>query len=263
MLMWFKKLQRLRWVLYLKYTRLIIKWVFTRKNYIHNIGGSDTLPPPLSHEEERDLLAKLSLGDTSVRTALIERNLRLVVYIARKFENTGINIEDLFSIGVIGLIKAINSYDPTKNIKLATYASRCIENEILMYLRKNSRIKLVSLDEPINIDDKDGNRLLLSDVLGTDNDVVHKGIENETDKKLLTQAMYRLSPKERTVIQLRYGLVDGDEKTQKQVGVLCDMSQSYVSRLEANAKNKIKNILRDELNDTYVRKIKKTSGAGG
>jgi RNA polymerase sporulation-specific sigma factor len=196
------------------------------------IGGSDTLPPPLSREEEADLIFRLSEGDQHAKPALIERNLRLVVYIARRFENTGINIEDLISIGTIGLIKAINTYNPDKNIKLATYASRCIENEILMYLRKNATQRVeVSFDEPLNTD-WDGNELLLSDILGTDNDLVIRPIEDDVDKKLLLSAIGKLSDRERQIIFMRFGLDGGQEKTQKEVADMMGISQSYISRLE-------------------------------
>lgn len=196
------------------------------------IGGSDTLPPPLGKEEERALIARLAAGDESVKSSLIERNLRLVVYIARRFENTGIHIEDLISIGAIGLIKAINTYKPDKNIKLATYASRCIENEILMYLRKNTGLKSeVSLDEPLNTD-WDGNELLLSDILGTESDLVMKPIEADVDRLLLQKALETLSERERTIIVLRFGLGGKEEMTQKEVADLMGISQSYISRLE-------------------------------
>lgn len=199
---------------------------------IYYIGGSEALPPPLSREEEEHLLSKLSSGDNAVRAMLIERNLRLVVYIARKFENTGIHIEDLVSIGTIGLIKAVNTFDPEKKIKLATYASRCIENEILMFLRRNNKIRSeVSFDEPLNID-WDGNELLLSDVLGTENDTIGRGIEEEVEKNLLHKALHKLSDREKVIMELRFGLVDGEEKTQKDVADMLGISQSYISRLE-------------------------------
>lgn len=200
---------------------------------IYYIGGKDSLPPPLSKDEEKDLVERLMLGDESVRSTLIERNLRLVVYIARKFENTGISIEDLISVGTIGLIKAVNTFDPEKKIKLATYASRCIENEILMYLRKNNRMKTeVSIDEPLNID-WDGNELLLSDILGTENDLIHRTIEDEVDKELLEIAMKKLSMREKKIVELRFGLNNGGvEKTQKEVADMLGISQSYISRLE-------------------------------
>jgi RNA polymerase sporulation-specific sigma factor len=196
------------------------------------IGGSEALPPPLTRDEESELLAKLRGDDGPVRAMLIERNLRLVVYIARKFENTGINIEDLISIGTIGLIKAVNTFDPDKKIKLATYASRCIENEILMYLRRNNRTRSeISFDEPLNMD-WDGNELLLSDVLGTENDLTTRNIEDQTDRKLLFSALDKLSDREKVIMTLRFGLKDGEEKTQKDVADLLGISQSYISRLE-------------------------------
>ncbi len=204
------------------------------------IGGSDTLPPPLTKEEEEALTQKLPEGDASVKATLIERNLRLVVYIARKFENTGIYVEDLISIGTIGLIKAINTFKPDKKIKLATYASRCIENEILMYLRKNSNMRSeVSIDEPLNVD-WDGNELLLSDILGTDNDVICRNIEEEVDKKLLETALTKLSGRERKIMEMRFGLHNQKEKTQKEVADLLGISQSYISRLEKRIINRLK-----------------------
>ncbi len=199
---------------------------------VHYIGGSETLPPPLTREEEEVLLTKLPNVDNAVKSMLIERNLRLVVYIARKFDNTGVNIEDLVSIGSIGLIKAVNTFDTGKNIKLATYASRCIENEILMFLRRNNKVKTeVSFDEPLNID-WDGNELLLSDILGTENDTISKGLEHEVDKKLLKKALDKLSDREKVIMKLRFGLHDGVEKTQKDVADMLGISQSYISRLE-------------------------------
>ncbi|WP_027408215.1 RNA polymerase sporulation sigma factor SigE [Anoxybacteroides tepidamans] len=199
---------------------------------IYYIGGSEALPPPLTKEEEEVLLQKLSSGDETARSLLIERNLRLVVYIARKFENTGINIEDLISIGTIGLIKAVNTFNPDKKIKLATYASRCIENEILMYLRRNNKVRSeVSFDEPLNID-WDGNELLLSDVLGTEDDVITKDLEADVDRHLLLNALRQLSDREKQIMELRFGLSGGEEKTQKDVADLLGISQSYISRLE-------------------------------
>jgi len=186
----------------------------------------------LTNDEEKFLIDRLEDGDRAVKSVLIERNLRLVVYIARKFENTGVGIEDLVSIGTIGLIKAVNTFDPKKKIKLATYASRCIENEILMHLRRNNKTKTeVSFDEPLNID-WDGNELLLSDVLGTDNDIIYRSIEEEVDKKLLYAAMKKLSPREKKIMEFRFGLMDGVEKTQKEVADILGISQSYISRLE-------------------------------
>ncbi|WP_018664070.1 RNA polymerase sporulation sigma factor SigE [Heyndrickxia acidiproducens] len=199
---------------------------------IYYIGGNEALPPPLSKEEEAILLKKLPSGDKAARSLLIERNLRLVVYIARKFENTGINIEDLISIGTIGLIKAVNTFNPEKKIKLATYASRCIENEILMFLRRNNKLRSeVSFDEPLNID-WDGNELLLSDVLGTDDDIITKDLEASVDKKLLYSALHQLSDREKQIMELRFGLRGEEEKTQKDVADMLGISQSYISRLE-------------------------------
>ena len=199
---------------------------------IYYVGGSEALPPPLTREEEEYLLARLPSGDEAVRSLLIERNLRLVVYIARKFENTGINIEDLVSIGTIGLIKAVNTFDTEKKIKLATYASRCIENEILMFLRRNNKIRVeVSFDEPLNVD-WDGNELLLSDVLGTDGDTIYRDIEEEVDRALLYGALEKLGERERRIMELRFGLTGEKEMTQKDVADLLGISQSYISRLE-------------------------------
>lgn len=221
------------------------KFVFIGSNplkcdEIFYIGGSDTLPAPLTREEETELIYSLAQGDMSVKATLIERNLRLVVYIARKFENTGIYVEDLISIGTIGLIKAINTFKPDKNIKLATYASRCIENEILMYLRKNSNMRSeISIDEPLNVD-WDGNELLLSDILGTDNDVICKNIEDEVDKALLADALGKLNPREQQIMQMRFGLGREKEKTQKEVADILGISQSYISRLEKRIINRLK-----------------------
>ncbi len=209
-------------------------------NEIFYIGGNDILPPPLQAEEEATLLDNLERGDLAVKRILIERNLRLVVYIARKFENTGVDIEDLTSIGTIGLIKAINTYNPGRNIKLATYASRCIENEILMYLRKNSRARSeVSFEEPLNVD-WDGNELLLSDILGTDSDIIQRNLEEETDKKLLVSAMNKLSGREKRIMELRFGLNNHLEKTQKEVADMLGISQSYISRLEKRILGRLK-----------------------
>ncbi|GIN57587.1 RNA polymerase sporulation sigma factor SigE [Lederbergia ruris] len=203
-----------------------------KSDEIFYIGGSEALPPPLTKDEEEVLLEKLPHGDKTARSMLIERNLRLVVYIARKFENTGINIEDLISIGTIGLIKAVNTFNPEKKIKLATYASRCIENEILMYLRRNNKTRSeVSFDEPLNID-WDGNELLLSDVLGTEEDIITKDLEANVDKKLLLTALQKLSAREKQIMELRFGLNGGMEKTQKDVADQLGISQSYISRLE-------------------------------
>ncbi|MBU3195618.1 RNA polymerase sporulation sigma factor SigE [Clostridium algidicarnis] len=219
--------------------RMISKFeLFFKKVYY--IGGNDALPPPLTKEEEEDLVLRLMKGEETVRSVLIERNLRLVVYIARKFENTGIAIEDLISVGTIGLIKAVNTFNPEKKIKLATYGSRCIENEILMYLRRNSKIKAeISFYEPLNID-WDGNELLLSDILGTENDMVYNIIEDEVDKELLFLAMEKLNDREKEIVKLRFGLVGKNEKTQKEVADMLGISQSYISRLEKRIIKRLK-----------------------
>ena len=199
---------------------------------IYYINSGEALPPPLSREEEAKIMEQLRAGDEDVKQTLIERNLRLVVYIARKFENTGVSVEDLISIGTICLIKAVNTFDAEKRIKLATYASRCIENEILMYLRRSCKLKLeVSLVEPLNVD-WDGNELLLSDILGTDADAIYRGIEDEVDKELLSLAMKKLTPREKKIMELRFGLYGNREYTQKQVADMMGISQSYISRLE-------------------------------
>ncbi|NLV76275.1 MAG: RNA polymerase sporulation sigma factor SigE [Tissierellia bacterium] len=208
-----------------------IFYKFRLLDSIYYIGSGEVLPPPLKPEEESYYLKRLKYDD-NIKSILIERNLRLVVYIARKFENTGVCIEDLISIGTIGLIKAVNTFNPDKNIKLATYASKCIENEILMYLRRNSKIKSeVSFDEPLNVD-WDGNELLLSDILGTEGDIIFKFIEEEVDRELLNQAIEKLSGREKTIVELRFGLKNGNEKTQKEVADILGISQSYISRLE-------------------------------
>ena len=214
-----------------------------KQSDVHYIGGTDVLPAPLAADEEADAISKLGTQDEKgAKSQLIEHNLRLVVYIAKKFDNTGVGVEDLISIGTIGLIKAINSYNPEKNIKLATYASRCIENEILMYLRRNNKTKAeVSIDEPLNVD-WDGNELLLSDILGTDEDVIYHDIEDEIEKSLLNNAISRLNPRERKIVELRYGLTneDGEEMTQKEVADLLGISQSYISRLEKKIMKRLK-----------------------
>lgn len=221
---------RLRWSIRLLLVRLLQRLRYS--SLLFYIGNHEALPPPLSSDEEAILLSRLETGDPVVRNALIERNLRLVVYIARKFENTGVGIEDLVSIGTIGLIKAVNTFKPQRKIKLATYASRCIENEILMHLRRSNKIRAeVSFDEPLNID-WDGNELLLSDVLGTENDIIYRELEEEIDRKLLYAAISRLSHRERKIMELRFGLRDGREQTQKEVADLLGISQSYISRLE-------------------------------
>jgi RNA polymerase sporulation-specific sigma factor len=210
---------------------------------VHYIGGNEVLPPPLEAYEETCAIEGLGTDmDKEARDILIEHNLRLVVYIAKKFDNTGVGVEDLISIGTIGLIKAINTYNKDKNIKLATYASRCIENEILMHLRRNSKTKLeVSIDEPLNVD-WDGNELLLSDILGTDEDIISKEIENEVDYKLLRNALEKLGDRERLIVKLRYGIDsdDGNEKTQKEVADILGISQSYISRLEKKIIKRLK-----------------------
>ena len=217
--------------------------LFAKKGDIHYIGGTEVLPPPLDAKSEQEVIEKLATEeDSQARTTLIERNLRLVVYIAKKFDNTGVGVEDLISIGTIGLIKSINTFNPQKNIKLATYASRCIENEILMYLRSNSKHKMeVSIDEPLNVD-WDGNELLLSDILGTDEDVIYKDLENEVERKLLIKAIAKLSEREQTIIRLRFGIgsAEGKELTQKEVAELLGISQSYISRLEKKIMRRLK-----------------------
>jgi RNA polymerase sporulation-specific sigma factor len=220
--------------------RVLQKLALYRPATIFYIGSSEALPPPLSGEEESFLLTRLQMGDEAVKAILIERNLRLVVYIARKFDNTGIWVEDLVSIGTIGLIKAVKTFDPEKRIKLATYASKCIENEILMYLRRNSRTRSeVSFDEPLN-KDWEGNELLLSDVMGTDNDIIYRGLEEEVDRDLLRNAMGKLSGREKRIMELRFGLLDGNERTQKEVADLLGISQSYISRLEKRIFKRLK-----------------------
>ena len=209
---------------------------------ILGLSGTQNFPPPLPPKTETELFIKMKEGDDAARTKLIEHNLRLVVYIAKKFDNTGVGVEDLISIGTIGLIKAINTFRADKKIKLATYASRCIENEILMYLRRNSKIKMeVSIDEPLNVD-WDGNELLLSDILGTSEDIIYKDIEREVDIKLLKKALSTLSERERKIIHMRFGLADyeGGEKTQKEVADCMGISQSYISRLEKKIMKRLK-----------------------
>ena len=214
-----------------------------KQGEVHYIGGADILPPPLESKKEAETIALLGTEDAkAARSLLIEHNLRLVVYIAKKFDNTSVGVEDLISIGTIGLIKAINTFNTGKNIKLATYASRCIENEILMYLRRNNKTKLeVSIDEPLNVD-WDGNELLLSDILGTDEDVIYRDLEDEIERNLLKTAISHLTPRERTIVELRFGLnnADGDEMTQKEVADLLGISQSYISRLEKKIMKRLK-----------------------
>ena len=219
------------------------RMVMRRPGELYYIGGSDVLPPPLPPEREAQVIEMLGSQDKEeAKTELIEHNLRLVVYIAQKFDNTGVGVEDLISIGTIGLIKAINTFNPQKKIKLATYASRCIENEILMYLRRNNKTRMeVSIDEPLNVD-WDGNELLLSDILGTDEDVIYRDIETEVEKSLLMKAIDRLTERERTIVNLRFGLntPDGQEMTQKEVASLLGISQSYISRLEKKIMKRLK-----------------------
>lgn len=216
---------------------------FSNRGEIHYIGGTEILPPPLSLEEETKAILDLETEqEQQAKSMLIEHNLRLVVYIAKKFDNTGVGVEDLISIGTIGLIKAINTFNRSKNIKLATYASRCIENEILMYLRRNSKIRMeVSIDEPLNVD-WDGNELLLSDILGTDEDIIYRDLENEVERKLLKKALSKLSKREKMIIELRFGLnhPSGLEMTQKEVADLLGISQSYISRLEKKIIGRLK-----------------------
>lgn len=219
-----------------------IRLKLNRNDCIYYINGPETLPPPLTKDEEAEIFQKLLDGDETVRDKLIIHNLRLVVYIARKFENTGAGLEDIISIGTIGLIKAVKTFCPARNIKLATYASRCIENEILMYLRKNNKTRLeVSIDEPLNVD-WDGNELLLSDILGTDEDVIYRDMEHEVERKLLMGAIDMLSEREKTIIKLRFGLDsrDGAEMTQKEVASFLGISQSYISRLEKKIMRQLK-----------------------
>lgn len=219
------------WFRHSWFYRIWLMWIGTHET-VHYVGGSEALPHPLSPQEEQAWLERLSEDRMSARSMLIERNLRLVVYIARKFENTGLNIEDLVSIGSIGLIKAVNTFDLTKKIKLATYASRCIENEILMHLRRTNKTRSeVSLDEPLNVD-WDGNELLLSDILGTDHDMTTRPVEQKVDRHCLSRALSTLNQREKMIMQLRFGLHDGEEKTQKDVADQLGISQSYISRLE-------------------------------
>ncbi len=230
---------KLQFKLYRKDTNFFL----TRQGDVHYIGGSEVLPPPLEVEKENAVISDLGTEyENEAKSILIGHNLRLVVYIAKKFDNTGVGVEDLISIGTIGLIKSINTFNPGKNIKLATYASRCIENEILMYLRRNNKTKLeVSIDEPLNVD-WDGNELLLSDILGTDEDVIYKDIESEVERKLLLKAIDKLTEREKTIINLRFGLgtKDGKEMTQKEVAELLGISQSYISRLEKKIMKRLK-----------------------
>lgn len=226
----------------LKMIPTLYTMLFQKEREIHYIGGAEVLPPPLEADRERECILLMGNNCAEARKELIEHNLRLVVYIAKKFDNTGVGVEDLISIGTIGLIKAINTFNPEKKIKLATYASRCIENEILMYLRRNSKTRMeVSIDEPLNVD-WDGNELLLSDILGTDEDVISKDLESEVEKKLLGNAISHLSERERQIVELRFGLCtpDGKELTQKEVADFLGISQSYISRLEKKIMKRLK-----------------------
>ena len=232
--------KKIFYTMYALYVRL-----FVRRGRLMYINGAESLPRPLTAEEESDILARLD-REEGLRSVLVEHNLRLVVYIAKKFENTGVGIEDLISIGTIGLIKAINTFKPDKNIKLATYASRCIENEILMYLRKTSGKREISLDDPLSID-WDGNELLLSDVLSSDEDGVFSLIEEEEDRRTVKNALLSLSARERMIIELRFGLVDGTERTQKEVADMLGISQSYISRLEKRILMRLREEIKEKM----------------
>ena len=222
------------------YEKIISTLSILSANEVYYIGGAETLPPPLSVEEETEIIELLERNKEEARRILVERNLRLVVYISKKFENSGVNIEDLISIGTIGLMKAINTFDVHKNIKLATYASRCIENEILMYLRRNNRTKNeVSIDEPLNTDG-DGNELLLADILGSEEDCVFKNLETEADKLIIGEYLDNLNEREKCIMELRFGFKCGEEKTQKEVADLLGISQSYISRIEKKIIHKMK-----------------------
>ncbi len=223
-----------------KFFELIRKLFFVKDDALYYVSGSEALPAPYTKEEEEVVLLRLKEGDGNARDELIEHNLRLVVYIARKFDNTGIDLEDLISVGTIGLIKAVNSFAPEKNIKLATYASRCIENEILMFLRKRVRLKNeVSLEEPLNVD-YEGNELLISDVLGTEPDLVSKNLENAVERQLLWNAITTLTDRERLIMEMRFGLEGREERTQKEVADMMGISQSYISRLEKKIIGRLK-----------------------
>ena len=228
-----------------RWINTLLLWLQSAGNEVHYINGQDSLPPPLTREEEAEAFAALAKGDPAARETLIIHNLRLVVYIAKKFETPAVHLDDLISIGTIGLMKAVGTFHPEKNIKLATYASRCIENEILMHLRKVAQYRAeISIDEPLNVD-WDGNELLLSDLLGTEEDIVSRGIENESERELLRRAVRRLAPRERQIMEMRFGLRGGRERTQKEVADALGISQSYISRLE----KKIIRRLRAELED--------------
>ena len=230
-----KNIQLKNWLL-----RVHMRLLGALRGKLYYINGPDTLPPPLTREEEADVFRKLENDDEQAKQALIEHNLRLVVYIARKFESSGVGVEDLISIGTIGLIKAVNTFCPARGIKLATYASRCIENEILMFMRKcQSRKNEISIDEPLNID-WDGNELLLSDILGTDVDCINRPIEQAIEKNILLETVEKLGERERRIMQLRFGLLDGEERTQKEVADIIGISQSYISRLEKRIVKRLK-----------------------
>ena len=212
--------------------KAFLKLFKINENVLHYVNGGDVLPSPFSAEEEADLVLRMENGEEKIRDMLVEHNLRLVVYIAKRFQNTGMDMDDLISVGTIGLIKAVGSFSPDKNVKLATFASRCIENEILMYLRRSAKIKNeISFDEPLNVD-AEGNELALSDVMGTDSDMVYKRIENGVENDLLKEALGKLNKRERAIMELRYGLNGEEEKTQKEVAYMMGISQSYISRLE-------------------------------
>lgn len=221
-------------------SKLIKVFDLFQEDRLDFIGGGEALPAPLTPEEEKELVDKLAGGDEQAKSQLIERNLRLVVYIAKKFDNTNIDIEDLISVGTIGLIKAVNSFDSEKQIKIATYASRCIENEILMYLRKSAKIKSeMSLDEPLNVD-WEGNVLLLSDVLGTDSDIIYKDVESEAERDILLSSFEKLNPREKQIVKMRFGLLGTQKKTQKEIADIMGISQSYISRLEKKVMKKLR-----------------------
>ena len=227
-------------MIFAKIVEFLKKMFAVGDNCVHYLAGAEALPKPYTPDEEQELVTRLSSGDEKIRQDLIEHNLRLVVYIARKFDNTGVELDDLISVGTIGLIKAINSFDTDKNIKLATYASRCIENEILMHLRKSVKIKSeVSFDEPLNTD-WEGNELLLSDVMGTDSDVVYKKIEGGVETELLQKALVKLNKREREIMAMRYGLTGEDELTQREVAEKMGISQSYISRIEKKIISRLK-----------------------
>ena len=243
---WRKDLGSMKWILNLRLLLVRLFLYLRGERGVYYIGGTDTLPPPLTAEEEAELLANLD-GDKRFRGILVERNLRLVVYIAKKFENTGIGMDDLISIGTIGLMKAANTFRPDKNIKLATYASRCIENEILMFIRKSSNLRTeLSIDEPLSTD-YDGNELVLSDILGTDEDSAMQGIEADEEKKIIYDAVAGLAPREKEIIEMRFGLHGGKEMTQKEVADALGISQSYISRLEKRILARLKEEIEGKL----------------